>query len=113
MRAFNTCCKKSGVDPATFEGTAGDVRAAIQQAKRDRSSRLDLGYDRFADGQLSDSWATGIFPNVQIGCHPEAIFLMRFMPHETDPQRFWYDTMTLLFPVDDPDYCPPRLDGFA
>lgn len=103
--------QEAGVDSATFEGTAGDVRAAIQQAKRDRSSRLNLGYDRFADGQLSDSWATGIFPNVQIGCHPEAIFLMRFMPHETDPERFWYDTMTLLFPVDDPDYCPPAWMG--
>jgi phenylpropionate dioxygenase-like ring-hydroxylating dioxygenase large terminal subunit len=103
--------QEAGVDPATFEGSAGDVRAAIQQAKRDRSSRLNLGYDRFADGQLSDSWATGIFPNVQIGCHPEAIFLMRFMPHETDPERFWYDTMTLLFPVDDPDYCPPGWMG--
>ncbi|MDC0410836.1 aromatic ring-hydroxylating dioxygenase subunit alpha [Luminiphilus sp.] len=105
--------QEAGVDPATFEGSAADVRAAIQQAKRDRSNRLGLGYERFADGQLSDSWATGIFPNVQIGCHPEAIFLMRFMPHETDPERFWYDTMTLLFPVDDPDYCPPRLDGLA
>lgn len=103
--------QEAGVDPATFEGSAADVRAAIQQAKRDRSNRLGLGYERFADGQLSDSWATGIFPNVQIGCHPEAIFLMRFMPHETDPERFWYDTMTLLFPVDDPDYCPPAWMG--
>jgi len=103
--------QEAGVDPSTFQGGAGDVRAAIQQAKRDRSNRLALGYDRFSDGQLSDSWATGIFPNVQIGCHPEAIFLMRFMPHETDPERFWYDTMTLLFPVDDPDYCPPAWMG--
>ena len=103
--------QEAGVDPATFGGSAADVRAAIQQAKRDRSNRLGLGYERFADGQLSDSWATGIFPNVQIGCHPEAIFLMRFMPHETDPERFWYDTMTLLFPVDDPDYCPPASMG--
>ena len=63
------------------------------------------------DGQLSDSWATGIFPNVQIGCHPEAAFLMRFLPHETDPERFYYDTMTLMFPVDDPHYCPPGWMG--
>jgi hypothetical protein len=31
-----------------------------------------------------DSWATGIFPNVQIGMHPEGCFLMRFLPHATD-----------------------------
>jgi phenylpropionate dioxygenase-like ring-hydroxylating dioxygenase large terminal subunit len=103
--------REAGVDVADFSGTAADVRTAIQQAKRARSDRLNLGYERFSDGQLSDSWATGVFPNVQIGCHPEAIFLMRFMPHDTDPERFWYDTMTLMFPTDDPDYCPPAWMG--
>jgi phenylpropionate dioxygenase-like ring-hydroxylating dioxygenase large terminal subunit len=101
----------AGVDPETFDGTAGDVRRAIQVGKRERAERLGLDYERFVDGQLSDSWATGIFPNVQIGCHPEAVFLMRFLPHETDPERFYYDTMTLLIPADDPDYCPPAWMG--
>lgn len=101
----------AGVDPDTFEGSAEDVRRAIQLGKRARSERLGLGYERFEDGQLSDSWATGIFPNVQIGCHPEAVFLMRFLPHESDPERFYYDTMTLLIPVDDPDYRPPAWMG--
>jgi len=36
---------------------------------------------------------------------------MRFLPHDTDPQKFWYDTMTLMFPVDDPNYCPPAWMG--
>jgi len=103
--------QEAGVDPASFTGSAVDVRSAIQQGKRERSARLGLEYERFTDGQLSDSWATGIFPNVQIGCHPEAVFLMRFIPHDTDPEKFWYDTMTLMFPVDDPDYCPPAWMG--
>ena len=102
---------EAGVDPSAFEGTAVDVRKAIQKGKRERSDRLGLEYERFTDGQLSDSWATGIFPNVQIGCHPEAVFLMRFIPHDTDPGRFWYDTMTLMFPVEDPNYCPPAWMG--
>jgi phenylpropionate dioxygenase-like ring-hydroxylating dioxygenase large terminal subunit len=101
----------AGIDPEGFEGTAADVRRAIQVGKRERAARLGLDYSRFTDGQLSDSWATGIFPNVQIGCHPEAVFLMRFLPHESDPQRFYYDTMTLMFPVDDPSYCPPGWMG--
>ena len=77
------CCRRAPGDPG---------------GKRERSERLGLEYERFTDGQLSDSWATGIFPNVQIGCHPEAVFLMRFLPHETDPERFYYDTMTLMLP---------------
>lgn len=101
----------AGVNPAEFGGSAGDVRRAIQEGKRARSAKLDLGYERFEDGQLSDSWATGIFPNVQIGCHPEAVFLMRFIPHATDPERFYYDTMTLIMPVDDPDYRAPLWMG--
>jgi len=101
----------AGLDAASFNGTAADVRRAIQQAKRARAQRLGLDYSMLSDGQLSDSWATGIFPNVQIGCHPEAVFLMRFVPHETDPERFYYDTMTLVFPADDPDYCPPAWMG--
>jgi hypothetical protein len=103
--------REAGVDPNGFDGTAADVRRAIQQGKRARAERLGLDYSRFSDGQLSDSWATGIFPNVQIGCHPEAVFLMRFLPHETDPERFYYETMTLMFPVDDPNYCPPGWMG--
>ena len=101
----------AGVDPETFTGSAAEVRRAIQLGKRERASRLGLDYSRFVDGQLSDSWATGVFPNVQIGCHPEALFLMRFLPHETDPERFYYDTMTLLFPADDPNYRPPAWMG--
>ncbi len=103
--------RDAGLDPDEFNGTAADVRRAIQVGKRERAERLGLDYSRFTDGQLSDSWATGLFPNVQIGCHPEAAFLMRFLPHESDPERFYYDTMTLMFPVEDPDYCPPGWMG--
>jgi len=102
---------EASMDPSTFKGSAREVRAAIQRAKRARSDRLGLGYERFTDGQLTDSWATGIFPNVQIGLHPEGAFLMRFMPHPTDPERFYYDTMTLVIPVDDPDYAVPGWMG--
>ena len=103
--------KDAGIDPEGFQGSAEDVRGAIQQAKRTRAERLGLDYSRFTDGQLSDSWATGIFPNGGVGCHPEAVFVMRFLPHESDPERFYYDTMTLVFPAEDPDYCPPGWMG--
>lgn len=102
---------EASMNPEDFEGSARDVRAAIAQAKRKRAKRVGLDYGHFTDGQLTDSWATGIFPNVQIGLHPEGAFLMRFMPHPTDPERFFYDTMTLVRPVDDPDYAVPGWMG--
>ena len=88
-----------GIDPETFDGTALDVRPAIQRAKRKRAEERGQDFSRLTDNQLTDSWATGIFPNVQIGCHPEGVFVMRFLPHPTDPERFFYDTMTLLLPA--------------
>ncbi|MFP6814505.1 MAG: aromatic ring-hydroxylating dioxygenase subunit alpha [Pseudomonadales bacterium] len=102
---------EAGIDPTEHPSNAADVRIAIQQAKRERAEKLDLDYSSFVDGQLTDSWATGIFPNVQIGCHPEGVFLMRFVPHPTDPERFYYDTMTLFLPADDPNYSAPAWMG--
>ncbi len=102
---------EAGIARDEFPKTAQQVRGVIQQAKRKRSAKYNLGYERFTDGQLTDSWATGIFPNVQIGLHPEGAFLMRFMPHPTDPQRFFYDTMTLIRPVPDPNYKTPGWMG--
>ena len=98
--------REAGIDPEGFKGNAADVREAIQQAKRRNAEEKGLDYSGFVDGQLSDSWATGIFPNVQIGCHPEGVFIMRFVPHPKDPERFFYDTMTMFLPSDDAAKAP-------
>ena len=104
--------KEAGIDPATFKGSARDVRVAIQQAKRERGKRFGLtNYDKLTDGQLTDSWATGYFPNVQIGMHPEGVFIMRFLPHPTDPERFFYDNITMFRYVADPGYTVPGWMG--
>ncbi len=103
---------EAGMDPASFKGSAREVRTAVQKAKRERARRLGLThYEKFTDGQLTDSWATGLFPNVQIGMHPEGVFIMRFLPHPTDPERFYYDNMTLFRYVDDPNYFVPGWMG--
>ena len=36
---------------------------------------------------------------------------MRFMPHPTDPERFYYDTITLYRPVDDESWKVPDWMG--
>jgi phenylpropionate dioxygenase-like ring-hydroxylating dioxygenase large terminal subunit len=103
--------QESGMDPSAYHGSALDVRRTIQEAKRERAARCGLDYSRLVDGQLTDSWATGIFPNVQIGLHAEGAFLMRFVPHPTDPERFFYNTMTLWRPCEDPSYTVPAWMG--
>jgi len=100
------------MDPDGFAGSAAEVRTAIQRSKRARARRLGLThYENFTDGQLTDSWATGVFPNVQMGMHPEGVFVMRFLPHATDPETFYYDTMILYRHVPDPNYTVPAWMG--
>ncbi len=103
--------KSEGMDVDTFTGSAKDVRCAIAKHKRARAKTLGFDYDHFSDHQLMDSWATGLFPNVQIGMHPEGCFLMRFLPHATDPQRFYYNVMILFRPAADPGYRAPDWMG--
>ncbi len=104
--------KDAGMNPDEFKGSAREVRAAVQASKRARAERLGLAhYDKLTDGQLTDSWATGYFPNVQIGMHPEGVFIMRFLPHATDPERFYYDNITMYRYVDDPNYTVPAWMG--
>jgi phenylpropionate dioxygenase-like ring-hydroxylating dioxygenase large terminal subunit len=105
--------RDAGIDPDSYTGTAQDTRAAVQQAKRDRSAQYGLEYERFSDSQLSDSVVFSVFPNAQIGCHPEAVFLHRFEPHATDPGRFTYDTMILFKHEDIPGYGAPGWMGLA
>ena len=88
------------------------MRRAVQVSKRARARAAGLThYEKFTDGQLTDSWATGLFPNVQMGMHPEGVFIMRFLPHPTDPETFYYDTMILYRYVDDPNYTVPAWMG--
>ena len=104
--------QEAGMNPADYHGTAQGVRAAVQASKRARAQRLGLDhYATLTDGQLTDSWATGMFPNVQIGMHPEGVFIMRFLPHPTDPERFYYDNITMYRYVDDPNYFVPGWMG--
>lgn len=99
----------AGVDPAEYSGTVYDTRRDIQLAKRKRAEKLGLScYDKLTDGQLSDGWITGMFPNVQMGMHAEGVFIMRFVPHPTDPERFYYDNILLYRHVEDPHYNVPK-----
>ena len=103
---------EAGINPEKFVGTSKDVRAAIQKAKREKGRKFNLEYyEKMTNGQLTDSWATGFFPNVQIGMHPEGIFIMRFTPHATDPERFYYDNITMFRYVDDPSFTVPAWMG--
>lgn len=101
--------RDAGIDPETYTGGVDDTRNDIQAAKRQRAQNVEplRAWNKLSDGQLSDGWITGMFPNVQMGMHAEGVFIMRFVPHPDDPERFYYDNMLLYRHVDVPDYDVP------
>lgn len=86
----------AGLDPATFEGGPRDVRAALVAAKRRPDNPFGLDYGRYADDQLVDNWNPSIFPNLAMNALPEAVQVMRFLPHPSDPGRCWFHVWTLM-----------------
>jgi len=92
-----------GLDPDRFEGTSEEVRRAAQLAKRAAAAALGRDYSGFTDSQVTDSATYSVFPNAGLGCHPEAIIMARFLPHATDPNRMYWDHITMYRPVKNPD----------
>lgn len=85
----------AGIDPETFAGTALDVRDALRAAKRRADNPFGIDYARFSDDQLVDNWNPSIFPNLALNVLPEAVQVMRFLPHATDPARSFFHVWTL------------------
>lgn len=85
-----------GLDPADFRGRVLDVRAAVQQAKRDAGDTIGIDYSAFNDEQLSDVWQFNLFPNTVLSFTPEHCWVMRVRPHASDPQRCAFDKLSLL-----------------
>ena len=100
-----------GIDPDTFAGTKEDVRHAVQAAKRVRAEQLGIDYSGFIDNQLTDDWNYDIFPNIQIGMHPEGVSMLYFRPHATDPRKFVFDVIVMMHPQANPDIRPPAYMG--
>ena len=109
--ATNIMLADVGIDPNTFEGSPAEAKKAIQHKKREFSETYSLGYERYSDAQLTDSFVYGIFPNIQIGCHPEGVFVHKFMPHPSNPEIFTYDTSINYRSVDSPSYHVPGWFG--
>jgi phenylpropionate dioxygenase-like ring-hydroxylating dioxygenase large terminal subunit len=100
-----------GIDPDSFEGPIDTVRPAVQAAKRARAQRLGIDYSGFLDNQLTDDWNYTIFPNIQVGIHPEGVSMLYFRPHASDPRKFVFDVIVMMHPQANPDILPPAYMG--
>lgn len=102
---------EAGLDPDAFAGRMEEVRPAVQQARRARAEQLGLDYSGFLDNQLTDDWNYDIFPNIQMGIHPEGVSLLYFRPHKHDPRKFVFDVIVMMHPQPDAAILPPAYMG--
>ena len=81
----------AGIDPETFEGTADDVRTAVQKAQRDNLGATAIDASELNDDQLTDDYHYYIFPSITLNTHATRVMLFRQRPHPTDPNKMYYD----------------------
>jgi len=87
----------AGIDGATFDGSADDVRPAIAKSVRERQAPvLGADFSELSDAQLSDDFHYSIFPNVTFNIFGRGAWLFRHRPHPSDPDRMFFDFFNLV-----------------
>jgi phenylpropionate dioxygenase-like ring-hydroxylating dioxygenase large terminal subunit len=89
-----------GLDPEQFRGgKTGDIRLALQKAKREKGAEKGFDFSSYHDDQLTDHWHFTIFPNLSFSLKPDGNIWLRGRPHETDPEKCYFDMWYMtLFP---------------
>ena len=80
-----------GLDPDTFQGTGLDVRRGLQKHLRKNGESMGFDFSDLNDDQLTDDYHYLIFPNITMNIHCNSVMIFRQRPHETDPNKMYYD----------------------
>ena len=102
-----------GLDPDTYSGPAKGVRLEKQRINREQQQHSDyahIPYEQMTDEQLSDVFHYFYFPCAAMNLFPEGINTFRYRPHETDPNKCYYDLIMLAhFPKNNTPTPPKHL----
>jgi phenylpropionate dioxygenase-like ring-hydroxylating dioxygenase large terminal subunit len=91
---IKTIMKAAGMDPADYDDPIENIRRDVQKWKRKHGASQGKDYSLLNDDQLTDDYHYLIFPNVTLNTHADDLMLFRQRPHETDPNRMYYDIWT-------------------
>jgi hypothetical protein len=89
-----------GLDPEDFRGRVPEIREAVQKQKRVIGKELGYDYSEFTDEQVSDVWQYDFFPNLFMTIQPEELWIYGPRPHQSDPNRCFFDKWTLQIPAE-------------
>ena len=94
--------KALGMNRHDYKGRVLDVRRDVQVKKREMAPALGYNYDQLSDAQLSDIVQYNIFPNAVLVLQPEEFWILRSRPHATDPNKCYWDKLSLRMLPDPP-----------
>ena len=80
-----------GLDPATFHGSAAEVRPALARAARERARVDGVDLDALPDEALVEKRQVHIFPNVQLNFTARTLEIFRHRPRGVDPGATLFD----------------------
>jgi phenylpropionate dioxygenase-like ring-hydroxylating dioxygenase large terminal subunit len=101
--------KAVGMNPDEYIGRVGEIRRAMQVYKRESQDARGVDYSELNDDQLTDNYHYMIFPNLTLNIFSDRMMLFRQRPHETDPNKMYYDvTVHVRLPAGQPR--PPMAD---
>ncbi len=81
-----------------FNGPARDARRELQLFLREHAHELGWDFSELNDDQLSDDYHYMIFPNITLNIHCNSMLFFRQRPHESDPNRMYYDLQNYVLP---------------
>jgi phenylpropionate dioxygenase-like ring-hydroxylating dioxygenase large terminal subunit len=88
---------QAGVDPASFEGGALDVRPAMAKSIREvQGPAMGADFSELSDDQLTDDYHYSVFPNVTFNIFGRSAWLFRHRPHPTNPDKMYFDFFNLV-----------------
>ena len=95
-----------GGNPDDYADVKGHEWRARALCETKRKWGRKNGYDFFenlTDDQITDDWNYHIFPTITINVFSDSMLLQNFRPHATDPEKCYYQAITLNLPLKDPD----------
>lgn len=88
----------NGMDPDAYDGAPEDTwkaKVAFTRSIQDTPG-LTAPYHDMTDDQLTDVYHYFLFPGFAMNVFPEGINAFRYRPHESDPEKMYYDLIMLV-----------------
>jgi phenylpropionate dioxygenase-like ring-hydroxylating dioxygenase large terminal subunit len=88
----------NGMNPEDYNGSPEDVWKAKVEFTRSiqDGEEITAPYGDMTDDQLTDVYHYFVFPGFAMNVFPEGINGFRYRPHESDPEKMYYDLIMLV-----------------